>query len=188
MKTKILLSILLTLIVGMQTVCAQGFKTPSPGKAVVYFVPESKRGVASFKYFLGDKYIGVFKGKNYMRYECNPGQNLFWISSENKEFIIADLMEGGTYIVSVSVEMGWATARVSAFPVTTKSTDLFELAKTMINSKPPVITPDEKIKEENVLLAGFIKEKLAMYENEWKNTKAYPHITPEMAIPESSMK
>lgn len=51
-----------------------------------------------------------------------------------------------------------------------------------------MVTPESKIQEMNILLADFIKEKLAMYENEWKQTKDFSHIKPEMAIPVESMK
>lgn len=189
MKTKISLVLLVPFLLVINIALGQGFKAPSPGKAVVYFTRVTHYGGAiSFEFFHQDKYIGVFKGQNYMRYECDPDTNLFWISTENKEFITADLQEGGTYIVIVDVEMGWAKARVRAHPITPKSTEEFDRAKKMILSEPPKITPDEKIKEMNVKLADFIKEKLSMYENEWKNTKDFSYITPEMAIPIEAMK
>jgi hypothetical protein len=183
MKTKIILTVLISIFFGLNIAFGQGFKTPSPGKAVVYFVPEKKKGTAPFEYFHNDKYVGVFKKKNYMRYECNPGQNLFWISTENKEFITADLQEGGTYIVVVCTEMGWGRPRVSAYPLTSNSKEEFERVKKLIKSKAPVVTPESKIQEMNVKLEDFIKEKLAMYEKEWKKTKDFSHIKPEMAIP-----
>jgi hypothetical protein len=188
MKTKLFVFFLISFLLGLNDSFGQGFDTPEPGKSVVYFVPEKEKGTAAYEYFHNDKYIGVFKKKNYMRYECDSGKNLFWISGENKEFISADLQEGGTYIIVVCMEMGWATVRVSAYPLGVKSTDELERVKKLVNSKPPVITPDEKVKEMNIKLAGFIKEKLTLYETEWKNTKNFPHIDPEMAIPVELLK
>jgi hypothetical protein len=188
MKTKLILLVLIPFIFGINLAKSQGFTPPSPGKAVLYFVPENKKGTASFEYFHNDKYIGVFKGKNYMRYECDPGQNLFWISTENKEFITADLHEGGTYIVIVCMEFGWARVRVSAYPLSSNSKEEFERVKKLIKSKAPVVTPEAKIQEMNIKLSDFIKEKLAMYENEWKQTKDFSHIKPEMAIPIEMLK
>lgn len=129
MKPKFILLVLIAFILGINLAYSQGFTPPARGKAVVYFVPESKKGIASFEYFHNDKYIGVFKKKNYMRYECNPGQNLFWISTENKEFITADLQEGETYIVIVCMEFGWARVRVSAYPLSSNSKEEFERVK-----------------------------------------------------------
>src|SRR5512137_2312618 len=99
MKTKRFLILAIALLAGFSTILAQGFKPPSPGKAVVYFCRYTKFGFAvSFEYFHNDKYFGIAKGQNVVRYECDPGQQLFWLSTENKEFVTADLKEGGSYI------------------------------------------------------------------------------------------
>lgn len=104
----------------------------------------------SFEYFHQDKYIDIFKGKNYLRYECDPGQNLFWASSENKEFITADLKEGGTYIVIVNIEMGAWKTRVGLAPVTVKDTELFERAKELNLKEAPDVKSEEKIISMNI--------------------------------------
>ena len=83
MKTKLLFIIALCVI--SVSLSAQGFQPPAEGKAAVYIVRVSAYGGAvSFEYFHGDKYIGIFKGVNYLRYECDPGANLFWASSARK--------------------------------------------------------------------------------------------------------
>ncbi|NOU45992.1 MAG: hypothetical protein HOO86_02910 [Bacteroidales bacterium] len=189
MKAKVFLFTLILLLTGITITKGQGFTPPAPGKAVVYFVRVSSYGgVVSFEFFHQDKYIGIFKGRNYMRYECDPGQNLFWASSENKEFITADLKEGGTYLVVVNIEMGAWKARVGLAPVTIQETELFERAKELILEKAPVVTPEDKIQSMNVKLADFIPEKLDQYETEWKSTKFFEHISADMAIPAEYMK
>lgn len=189
MKLKIFLFIILPLLFGINPVNAQGFTPPSPGKSVVYIVRVTREGITtSFEYFHQDKYIGIFKGKNYMRYECNPGKNLFWASSENKEFITADLRVGGTYILIVDVYTGGIKYRVGLIPITEKDTGLFEQAGNLIKSKPPVVTPESKIYLMNLQLADFIKTRLAQYESEWKFTKDFGNISPEMAIPQEALK
>ncbi len=189
MKTKILCIILIATLSGLTSLFAQGFQPPTEGKSVVYFVRVSGYGGAvSFEYFHQDKYIGVFKGKNYMRYECEPGEQLFWASSENKEFITADLKEGGTYIVIVNIIMGAWKARVGLSPLSVNDKDLFERAKKLINKKEPVITPVAKIEKMNKKLKKFISEKLKMYDEKWKNEKNFKHISADMAIPPDEMK
>ena len=166
---------------------AQGFTPPSEGKAVVYFTRVSSMGFAvSFEYFHNDKYIGIFKGKNYLRYECDPGTQLFWASSENKEFVTAELNEGGTYIVIVDIAMGFGKARVGLTPITEKD-EVFARAKELIKSKAPEVTSQQKIEEMNVKLKKFIEEKLQMYESTWKKEKDFKHISADMAISESAM-
>ncbi len=189
MKTKILSIILIATLSGFSSLFAQGFQPPAEGKAVVYFVRVSGwGGVYSFEYFHQNKYIGIFKKKNYMRYECDPGEQLFWASSENKEFITADLKEGGTYIVIVNIIMGAWKARVGLNPISVNDKDLFERAKELINKKKPVITPEAKIEKMNKKLKSFISEKLKMYDEVWKNEKNFKHISADMAIPPDEMK
>ncbi len=188
MKTKILSILLIAMVSGLSTVFAQGFQPPADGKAVVYFVRVSGWGGAvSFEYFHWDKYIGVFKGKNYMRYECDPGEQLLWASSENKEFLVADLKAGGTYIIIIDVIMGGWKAHVGFNPITVNEKELFDRAKKLIEKKKPIVTPEAKIEKMNIKLKDFITEKLAKYESEWKDQRNFKYISPDMAIPPEDM-
>lgn len=171
----------------ISTILAQGFESPSKGKAVVYFVRiNSLESMINFKYFDNDKFIGIFKGKNYLRYECSPGEHLFWASSERKYFITADLNEGGTYIVVVKSELGAISAAVKLY--TDEDEKRFKKAVAIINEKAPTVTDKSIIDSENTEMKEYIAEKLALYENEWKAIKNYPHISAEMAIPPEKMK
>ena len=161
------------MITGSSSIFSQGFQPPSPGKAVVYFARVTKYGGAvSFEFFHQDKYIGIFKGKNYLRYECDPGQQLLWASSENKEFITCDLKAGGSYVVIVDMVMGFAKGRVGFNPITADD-ERFIRAKELIDEQPPVVTPQKKIEEMNTKLAKFIPEQLQKYNDIWKNEKKF---------------
>ena len=191
MKTKTFCTLLIAVLTGFSSLFAQGFQPPAEGKAAVYIVRVSAYGgTTSFEYFLQDKYIGIFKGVNYLRYECDPGANLFWASSENKEFITTDLKAGGTYVILVDIIMGAWKARVGLKPVTASAEDkeILDRVKKVVNSREPTITPPEKVEAMNVKLADFIKEQLNNYENEWKGTKNFKHVSADMAIPESELK
>jgi hypothetical protein len=188
MKTKFLILSMLCMVIGVSSLFAQGFQPPAPGKAVVYFTRTTGYAFAiSFEYFHQDKYIGVFKGSNYMRYELDPGQQLVWASSENKEFVAGDFKEGGSYIILVDVNMGLGKARVELNPINA-SDERYKKAKELIISKAPVVTPPEKIEELNKKLAEFIPEQLRKYEQEWKDTKVVKHMSADMAISEEAMK
>jgi len=171
MKTKVSCQILIFLILGSSSLFAQGFKPPAKGKSVIYFVHIKK--TSNIEYFLFDKYIGVFKGKNYMRIECDPGENLFWASEENKEFVTTDLLEGGTYIVIGEAKMGAWSARVKLTTITE-------------DDKKSVVTPQSKIKLRNSELVKFIANIMDRYENEWKD-RDFPHISADMAISTEAM-
>jgi hypothetical protein len=189
MKSKLFFALLVVAVTGFSSLFAQGFQPPSEGKAVVYIVRVSSYGGAtSFEYFHQDKYIGIFKGVNYLRYECDPGAHLFWASSENKEFITADLEAGKTYVILVDIIMGMWKAQVGLRPVTVNDAELFERVKKVVTSRKETITPQEKIDAMNEKLKDFIPEQLNKYETQWKGNHNYKHISAEMFIPEESMK
>lgn len=186
MKIRILAPALI--FFALNSIHGQGFTPPWGDNAVIYFARVSDYGYAvSFEFFHQDQYIGAFKGKNYMRYELEPGQQLLWASSENKEFLTADLQPGGTYIVIVDVVIGFWKGHVGFTPISVNDTDLFLRAKALIISEPPVDIPMQEITKMNKKLAKFIPEMLDRYENEWKNEHNFRHISPEMAIPPNKM-
>ena len=93
---------------------AQEFMKADTNKAIIYFVRTSSVGSAiNFRYFDGEQYIGKFKGKGYFYYECDPGNHLFWASSENSDFIEAELQVGKTYVIIADPRMGGIKARVA---------------------------------------------------------------------------
>lgn len=182
MKAKFQLLLIIGLFFSVSSY-AQGFQAPTPGKAVVYFVRLAAAGFAiSFDFYHNDKYIGAFAGKNYLRYESDPGEQLFWASSENLEFLTAELKEGGVYVVVVDVEMGFAVARVGLSPVTA-SGKIYERARKLVESKAPKVTSEEKLNEKNQIRAEYIQDKLKNYHEKWKAKRTYKHLSADMAIP-----
>ncbi|HAN17148.1 MAG: hypothetical protein A2X13_08575 [Bacteroidetes bacterium GWC2_33_15] len=186
---KLLVLTLFVLLATVDTVFAQGFQPPAEGKAVVYFTRVTLYGKpVEFEFFHQDKYIGVFKGDQYMRYECDPGNQLFWASSENKEFLTTELEAGKTYIVMVDVIMGVMKAHVGLTPVSPDKTEDLNKAVALVNKEAPTVTPDEKIEKMNKKLEKFIPKQLEMYESTWKNERNYKHLSADMAIPEEYLK
>ncbi len=166
------------------TVRSQGFTPPADSNAVVYFVRVSNYGKGvSFEYFHNQKFIGIFKGKNYLRYECPAGENLLWASSEDKEFLNCNFKAGETYMVLINIEMGAWKARVGLEPLTIENED-FERAKEVVNGRKPVVTPESKIQSTQKKLddRGFIENIMERYENEWKNSKHTKIISEDMFI------
>jgi hypothetical protein len=190
MKTKLFTLLLSLLFILHTNLFSQGFTPPSEGKCAIYFTRVTLYGGAiSFDFFHQDKYIGRFKGKNYLRYECEPGEQLLWVSSENKEFVTSELEAGKSYIVLVNVIMGVWKARVGLEPID-ETHKAFVRAKELIKNKPAVVnTPSKKAKVEKKLKKkNFIENNLKRYENEWKSKYNFRHINKDMAIPESQMK
>jgi hypothetical protein len=166
---KTLLFILASLFAS-PSLLSQGFTPPSDSNAVVYFVRVSSFGAAvSFEYFHNEDFIGIFKGKNYMRYELQAGEHLLWASTENKEFLQCDLRAGETYLVLVNVKMGGWKARVGLEPVTEENPD-FERVKKLVYEKSPRVTEQSLINSTQKKLdkRGFVQNIMQRYENDWK--------------------
>ena len=162
---------------------AQGLTPPAEGKAVVYFARVSSAGFAiSFDFFDGRKYIGDFAGRNYLRYECEPGQHVFWASAENKDFMTAELKAGEIYVVNVDVELGVAIARVGLTPISAGQKKSFERAKKLIDKKAPRPVTQQELDTRNANLADFMEDKMSKYETKWKDERKYKHLSADMAI------
>lgn len=110
--------ILLVILLQSLFLFSQDFDSNSKDKSTVYFVRASGLGaLINFTYFDGEKSIGRFNGPKYMKYECEPGEHLFWVRSENKSFVEADLKAGGIYLIDVLPTMGGIKAGVILIPV-----------------------------------------------------------------------
>lgn len=188
-KNMSLLFVLVALCISTP-VFSQGFTPPAESNAVVYFVRVSNYGrSSSFEYFHNEKFIGIFKGKNYMRYECPEGENLFWASSEDKEFLKCSLKAGETYLVLINIEMGFMKARIGLEPLTAENED-FERVKNLVLAQEPIETSESKIQSTQKKLEdrGFIQEIMERYENEWKDARNTKIISEDMFIPKEKLK
>ncbi len=139
---------------------------PAPAnKAVVYFVRSSSTGFAiNFSYFDSTKFIGIFAGKGYFRYECEPGTHLFWARSENKDFVEARVEAGKIYFLEAIVQMGWVKAQVALEPVDPKNPKKMKgILKVLAKKSPETFTEDElKSRAEeftDVVARGMAKHK-----------------------------
>lgn len=192
--TKIGLLVIMSLFV-ISPAMAKGFIPPAEGNAVVYFTRVSSYGsAASFEFFHGEEFIGIFKGKNYMRYEVEAGEHLFWVSSENKQFVKANLEAGKTYIILVNVKMGAWKAQAALEPQNVTDPEQekeLQRAIELVNSKDPIITPQSVIDKTTKKLKsrGFVENIMERYENEWQHNANYVKIlTADMFIPDEKLK
>lgn len=112
------LSLLCLLLCIASTSFGQSIPPAPDDKAVVYFVRLRSVGVAVyFTYFDNDQVIGKANERHYFRYECEPGEHLFWARSENKDFLLANLEAGKIYFVEALPVMGAVKAGVYLAPL-----------------------------------------------------------------------
>ena len=191
---KINLLVLMSLFV-MTPAMAKGFIPPAEGNAVVYFTRVSNYGGAvSFEFFHDEEFIGIFKNMNYIRYEVEAGEHLFWVSSENKQFVKATLESGKTYIVLENIKMGAWKAQAGLEPQNVTDPEQekeLQRAIELVNSKDPVTTPQSVIDKTTKKLKsrGFVENIMERYENEWQYKDNYVKImTANMFIPDERLK
>lgn len=163
-----------------------GFRPPAAGRSVIYFV-SLNRMCAPYEFFHNDQYIGGLDKKNYVRYECDPGDHLFWSSSFIKDFLPATLKAGAVYIVIVDAAKGIPNPKSRLTPISADN-ELFEPAATLIKETEPFQISEEKFEKRRSKSKDFIADMLNRYETDWKTTKKYQNITPEMAIPSEYVK
>ncbi len=128
-----------------------------------------------------------------MRYEIEAGEHLFWVSSENKQFVKANLEAGKTYIIMVDIKMGAWKAQAGLDPqniADPQQEKELQRAIELVNSKAPVTTPKSVIdKTTNKLQArGFVENIMERYINEWQYKDNYVKIlTADMFIPDEML-
>jgi hypothetical protein len=164
----------------------QGFIPPAKGNSVVYFARvHPYQSSVPFTFFDGDTFITDFLGHNYFRYECKPGEHLFWASSDNTDFIPAELMANETYVVLATPVQGTGLLKVSLSVLHSRHKD-FHKAKHIIVTKASVEEDPQKLKEENERMRGFIDRILKEYYT--NNAQSEVRLTKESAIPIEKIK
>ena len=137
----------------------QPFAQPATGKALVYFVrPSSGGALINFRYFDGDHYLGKTNGVNYFTYECEPGEHIFWVAAENRDFVRGRLQADATYVLEVQPRVGAIKAAVQLQPVSPDDTQRVKKITKLIRRKEP-----KPLKGQGDDMAFFIKNGMDRY-------------------------
>ncbi len=148
----------------------QNIKSPNQGKSIVYFVRPSGLGtLINFKYFDGDNYIGKFSGSNYIIYECEPGDHVFWGASENRDFVTANLLADKTYIIEARPTMGAIKAAVQLIPISKEDEKGMKKINKLLGRKAPLLLDENSVEAEEIKLEFFIKNGLEKYSRDKDN-------------------
>jgi len=128
-------------------IMSQTFDPAPQDKAIVYFVRTVKGGFGSLAntfMFDSEEAIGMLSYRNFIRFECEPGEHLFWAIRSNistitftyyKSYITANLDPGKTYLVEVRLQM----EGIDMEPVNPAIDDIrVSRIKTVLNNKSSV--------------------------------------------------
>ncbi len=159
---------------------------PAPAdKAVVIFARAKALGAAiKFTYFDGEKVIGRFNGPKYLRYECEPGEHLFWAKAENKSFVEANVEAGKIYLIEVIPQMGALRASLRLEPVQDPSTyKLKKIQKLLARKDSESFTAEELAKVQKKMEKKVLRVGMERY-NELKGTETdkIKQLTTEMTV------
>lgn len=162
---------------------------PAPAdKSVVYFVRVNSAGaLVNFTFFDNDQIIGKFNGRNYMRYECEPGEHLFWARSENKHFMLANIEAGKVYFVEAVPQVGAIKAGVKLVPLhaQVEAKRMKKVYKVMDRSAPLEFSK-EYLEMEQASMAEVIYRGKTRYEATREDVENAPRLKPDwhFVIPE----
>ena len=164
---------------------AQGITPPSQGKAVVYFVRvKTYASPIVFIFFDSSRVIGKFKGQNYIRYECDPGEHLFSARSERNDFITANLEAGKIYFVEVvpsaALSFELTQAVVYLVPIDPKLSDRTEKIKEVIVERMPQTSSKDEIEKETGKLKDKIPKAIEKYYKDVDNGKKFKRLEKNM--------
>jgi len=190
MKTRVLGIITILFVLVSEFVYSQGFKPPTIGKAVIYFVrPYDNVVRQKLQIFDNDKLIGELKSfDNYVRIEFEPGKHLIWSAGENKQFIEAELQAGETYIIKSILSVGGFSPTIWLTPVEYTNKELFEQTKAIILKKALIVNIESDISKANIKLKSKIDRNLAVYKAGGKGNIDINTLTKEMVIPVENLK
>ena len=192
---KKLLIILLSISIYLP-LTSQTFEPAPPDKAVVYFVRTVKGGfgsLANMFVFDSEEAIGMLSYRNFIRYECEPGEHLFWAIRSNistltftyyKSYTKANLDPGKIYLMEVRIQI----EGIDMEPVhPAKDSERVSRIKSVLNNKSS-IKANEYLKKRNFVVHKIDKSfsengmnRYLKYEEKDKILHLYPdwNIEPE---------
>lgn len=154
----------------------------SSNRSVIYFVRANSMGsLVNFTYFDGEKAIGKFNGRKYLKYECEPGQHLFWARSENRSFVEANLEGGKAYMIEVLPRMGGLKATVKLVPVDVKSHNMKKIKKLFSKRSAITFTQQELLELQEEMNEVIIRG-MERYNKGKEEGEHMVELKPEMSI------
>ena len=160
----------LLLITGLFNIlCFQAFAqeliAPSEGRSMVYFLRSSGTGaLINFKYFDGEDYLGKFSGPGCFTYECEPGEHIFWVAAENRDFVEAELLPDKIYIIEVRPTMGMMKAAVQLYPIEKDDAKAMKKLNKFLSKNQPVPLQAGAFDHEEPKLDFFVENGMKRYQ------------------------
>ena len=156
---------------------------PAPAdKAVVYFL----KGCDG-TYFDSTKLIGIFRGSQYFRYECEPGSHLFWaqlpqifLEHPPRDFIEANIEAGKIYFIEADSHWKVSTIGIELNPLDPKDEKNKNRIFKLLTKKQAEALTKEKMENFSERLQGSIKKGIAEYKDKKQAGKIFKRLEKTM--------
>ncbi|MFN4364157.1 hypothetical protein [Chryseobacterium hispalense] len=159
-----------------QKITTQAIDKPAEGKSLVYILKTGAGMLLNFRIYDKDKFLGAIPSGKYLVYECEPGEHVFWATSENRDYVEANLEPNAVYVINAEGQMGAFIASVNLRPLKPmefRDKKLFyQVVKN--NTKTPY-QPSQDDKSENIAKAMEKYQELKS-----KNSNKIAVLSPDM--------
>jgi len=137
-----------------QKVTTQAIDKPSEGKSLVYILKTGAGMLLNFRVYDKDKFLGAIPSGKYLVYECDPGEHVFWATSENRDYIEANLEPNAVYVINAVGEMGAFIASVNLRPLNPAEFRDRKLFYQIVKNNTKILyQPSQDDKSENIAKA-----------------------------------
>ncbi|MCA0133723.1 DUF2846 domain-containing protein [Winogradskyella alexanderae] len=155
---------------------------PSEGKAVIYFLRTTSLGaLMNFRFFDEGNFIGKFNDRNYLRYQCDPGERVFWVKAENIDVLKTNLEVDKIYLVEANAVMGAMSAGVKFKLVNFDNEKQMKRINKLLETKKAVEFTQEELETEQEKSKLVIQHGMKTVSKKLKKGKRLKIITPDMA-------
>ena len=177
----ILLVLTLALIASSNLNAQKNIVPPTEDKAVIYFLRTTSLGaLMNFRFFDEGNFIGKYNGRNYIRYECDPGQHIFWVKAENIDVVKTNLEAGKIYLVEANAVMGAMSAGAKFKLVDFDNDKQMKRINKLLETKDPISMTEEDIKTGQEKNKVVIQRGMKTVAKKLKKGKRLKIISPEM--------
>ncbi len=180
-KKTTLLFLFFSLFVSLFSFAQDKITPPTEGKAVIYFLRTKSLGaLMNFRFFEKNNYLGKFNGKNYIRYECDPGEHMFWVKAENIDFVKTNLTAGNIYLVENNAVMGGFSAGVKFRIVDYSNEKQMKRINKLLAKKEAKTFSKEQLLEDEKKMSEIIQKGMLKIQGKIKEGKDIKRITSDM--------
>ena len=154
-------------------------------KAVVYFVrPDPGALLIQYQLYDGEMHIGNLGVRKYIRYECDPGEHVFWGKSENRSFATGNLEAGKSYVIETMTLPGGLSAQVKLLPIDPRDRKgIPKRVRNLMNKKEPKFVIDSASLINDEKTAGVGERGMERYNKlDAKGSRKVAKITAKMAV------